>query len=250
MFLFLVVVFLSVLFGLRWYTHHGEKLVLPDFTGQRIAKAEQEANDQSFRIIVTDSIFKVGEEGGIIINQNPKVNSEVKRGRKIYVTLTKHTPDKVKVSQIPELYGKDFERKRRELENSFEINSKIRGYEFDQGAPEQILKVYYKEDLIISSEMRRDNIEIDKGATLDFILSKNIGGAIAMPNLICKTYNEAAFYVENLNLFIGEITKDGLLDDKEGAYIYDQEPQAGENILTGDTIHLFLSSTKPYNCED
>src|SRR5690606_23252549 len=177
-------------------------------------------------------------------------NAEVKRWRKIYVTITKYTPENVKVSQIPELYGKDFERKKRELENAFDIRSEIVGYEYDQGAPDQILKVLYNDEEIINSEFRRDNMEIEKGGTLQFVLSKNIGGAITMPDLVCKKYHEAAFYVENLNLYIGEVTKDGLLEDENGAFIYDQEPKAGENILTGDTIHLFLSSTKPFYCED
>ncbi len=248
--LFLVVVFLAVRFGLRWYTHHGEKLTLPNFTSQNIAKAEKTAHDQSFRLIVTDSIFKVNQDGGIILDQNPIENFEVKRGRKIYITITKYTPEKVKVSQIPELYGKEFDRKKRELENAFDIQSEIVGYEYDQGASNQILKVLYNNEVIINSDFRKDNMEIEKGGTLQFILSKNIGGSITMPDLTCKTYDEAAFYVENLNLYIGEVTKDGLLEDEQGAFIYDQEPQAGDNILTGDTIHLYLSSTKPFNCED
>jgi len=248
--LFLIVVLLVVKLGLRWYTHHGEKLILPDYIGKNIAQAEAAAHDQSFQLVVIDSIFRVDEQGGIILDQNPVKNSNVKRGRKIYVTVTKYMPEKVKVFQIPELYGKDYNRKKKELENAFDIRSEIMGYEFDQGAPDQILKVIYHDDMIINSEFRKDDTEINKGDTLKFILSKNIGGAISMPDLVCKTYNEATFYVENLNLHIGEITKDGLLEDEEGAFIYDQEPKAGDNILTGDTIHLYLSSTKPFNCED
>lgn len=248
--LFLIVVFVATKIGLRWYTHHGEKLTLPDFTNETFAQAKKIADDQSFQLIVTDSIFRVDQVGGIILDQNPTENSEVKRGRKIYVTITKYTPEMVKVSQIPELYGKDYERKKKELENAFDIQSEISGYDYDQGASNQILKVLYNNEEIINSEFRKDDVEIEKGGTLQFILSKNIGGAITMPDLICKTYNEAAFYVENLNLYIGEVTKDGLLEDEQGAFIYDQEPQAGDNIVTGDTIHLYLSSTKPFNCED
>lgn len=248
--LFLVAVFLVMNLGLRWYTHHGEKLMLSDFTGKKVAMATQQAKSQSFRIVVADSVFLVDREGGIIIDQNPVKGAKVKQNRKIYVTVTKFTPDKIKVSQIPELYGKDYERKKKELENSFEINSTILGFEFDRGAPGQILKVIHNDEEIITSEFRKDDVEINKGGTLQFILSKNIGGAIVMPDLICRTYTEASFYVENLNLVIGEVTKDGLLEDQEGAFIYDQFPQPGNNILTGDTIQLFLSSTKPFNCDD
>ncbi|WP_236980181.1 PASTA domain-containing protein [Membranihabitans maritimus] len=250
MLLFIVGVFLLVKFGLRAYTRHGEKMVLPNFVEMPMNEVLKLAKNKSLQIVVEDSLFEVGTPGGIVLDQNPLKNSEVKKGRKVYVTVSKYTPDKIKVEQIPELYGKDFERKKNELEQSFELTSEIVGYEYDQGAPDQILKVMYKGNTIISREGRKNNIEIEKGDILQFILSKNIGGAIVMPDLICKTYSEATFYVENLNLVIGEITKDGLLEDEYGAFIYDQLPDAGENILTGDTIQIFLSSTKPFNCED
>lgn len=249
-FLFLAAVFLFVSFGLRWYTHHGEKLTLPDYTEMPLRQAVKEARSKSFEIVVIDSIFRVDQKGGVILDQNPAKNAKVKRGRKIYVTITKYTPDKIKVSQIPELYGKNFERKKIELENAFEVYSKAVDYEYDQGAPDQILKVRYKGRDIITSDFVMEDVEIDKGDTLQFVLSKNIGGAIIMPDLVCMKYSEAAFYAENLNLVIGDVSMDGLLDNREGAYIYDQIPVAGENTLTGDTIQLFLSSSKPFNCED
>ncbi|WP_236972915.1 PASTA domain-containing protein [Membranihabitans marinus] len=247
--LFVVAMFLMIHFGLKWYTHNGEQFTLPDYIGQDIKDVKKQAADQSFVIVVEDSIFEIDKKGGLILDQNPRKNSKVKRGRKIYVTVSKHTPDVIKVSQIPQLYGKDYERKKKELSESFSIYANIMDYEFDHGAPDQILQVMYKGRTIISREGRKDNVEINKGDTLDFILSKNLGGALVMPDLICKTYSEATFYVENLNLVIGEITKDGLLEDENGAFIYDQLPAVGENILTGDTIQLFLSTTKPYNCE-
>lgn len=248
--LFVISMVFIIHFALKWYTHHGEEKVLPDYIGQDLTAVLKSAQQNSFEIVVEDSIFELGTKGGIILDQNPLKNSKVKRGRKVYVTVSKHTPDLIKVSQIPQLYGKDFERKKRELSESFSIYASILDYEYDHGAPDQILRVMYKGNTIISAAGRKDNIEINKGDTLDFILSKNIGGAITMPDLICKTYSEATFHVETLNLVIGEITKDGLLDDVNGAYIYNQFPTAGENILTGDTIQLFLSTTKPFNCDE
>ena len=71
MLVFLIGIYILIHFGLRWYTHHGEKLILPDFTGQNIAMAASEADDLSFQLIVTDSVFRVAQQGGIILNQNP-----------------------------------------------------------------------------------------------------------------------------------------------------------------------------------
>src|SRR5690625_1182884 len=41
--LFLVSIFLLIHFGLRAYTHHGEKLNLPDFIDQSLSQAIREA---------------------------------------------------------------------------------------------------------------------------------------------------------------------------------------------------------------
>ena len=109
-----------------------------DLVNKNIDEAREEAEDQSFNLIVTDSVFVVGKKGGIILDQNPKANAEVKEGRKVYVTITKYDPDKIMVSELPLLYGNDFSQKSVELKHRG-LLSKIRGKKYDAGDPNLIL---------------------------------------------------------------------------------------------------------------
>ncbi|HMR88851.1 MAG TPA: PASTA domain-containing protein, partial [Saprospiraceae bacterium] len=72
--LLFLIIFLAQLL-LKVYTNHGQKLELPKYIGKNIDDAKEAADDASFEIVVNDSIFIVGKEGGIITDQNPKPGS-------------------------------------------------------------------------------------------------------------------------------------------------------------------------------
>ena len=248
--LFLLGVLLVVILFLRWYTHHGQSLELPDYTGQPVADAAKDARKNSFQIKVVDSVFMVGEEGGIIIDQNPKPTSHVKQKRKIYVTVTKYAADQIPLGRLPVLYGKSYGRKTKELKQGFEINTKVVGRKYDPGAPDHILEVIYNGQTVVSTDVRKDDVLIDKGGTLEMILSKETGGSLSMPDLSCKSYDEAAFQLQTLNLIIGDQIKDNTVRDLDAAYVYNQDPSPESRVYTGDTIKIYLTQLKPANCNE
>ncbi|MCB0685352.1 MAG: PASTA domain-containing protein [Saprospiraceae bacterium] len=248
--LFLISVLLTVMLFLRWYTHHGQSLMLPDYTGQSVDLAMKDAKKKSFQIKVVDSVFLVGKEGGIIIDQNPKAESEVKQKRKIYVTITKDAADKIPLGRLPVLYGKSYDRKQKELKQGFEINTKIVGRKYDAGAPDHILEVIYKGQTVVSSDVRKDDVQIEKGGTLEMILSKESGGSLSMPDLTCKSFDEASFLLQTLDLIIGEQISDGTVSNVDEAFIYNQDPTPESRVYTGDTIKIYLTQKRPDNCDE
>jgi beta-lactam-binding protein with PASTA domain len=248
--LFIFGILLMVMLFLRWYTHHGQSLVMPEYIGEYYQDAAKDARKKSFQIKVVDSVFLVGKEAGIIIDQNPKAESKVKQKRKIYVTVTKETADQIPLGRLPVLYGKSYERKMKELKQGFEINTKIVGRKYDPGAPEHILEVIYRGETIISTDIKKDDVLIDKGGTLEMILSKDTGGSLNMPDLTCKSYDEVVFQMQTLNLAIGEQLSDGTVHDTDAAYIYDQDPAPDSRVYTGDTIKIYLTQNKPDNCDN
>ncbi len=248
--LFLLGIFLVVTLWLRWYTHHGESLLLPDYRDFSIEDARNDAEKKSFELLVADSVFIVGKRGGLILDQNPKGDSKVKQNRKIYVTVTKKKADQIPVGRLPILYGKNYERKKKELMQGYEINTKIVGRKFDSGAPDHILEVVYDGKTVISSDFRKDDILVDKGGTLEMILSKSSGGSLDMPDLACIQYDEAAFYLQSLNLVIGEAMDDGTVRNRDVAYIWKQEPAPQQRVYTGDTVKIYLSQERPSFCDE
>ena len=235
---------------LRGYTHHGQQLELPDYVGANLADVTEQVREDGFRITIIDSVYLVGKPGHMIIQQNPPAGSMVKENRNVYVTITKKTADLIAFDRLPILYGKEFNRKRRELYQSFEINAEIVGKKFDPGEPNHILEVRYEGEVISNASGRKEDIQISKGGTLQMIVSERVGGELAIPDLVCKTFAEARFIIENSNLNLGEVITDGQIGIVDSAFVTGQVPDPGEGVMyMGDVIRLSISKVKPANCD-
>lgn len=242
-FIWLVSIFLKI------FTHHGEAIVLPDYTGNYVEMIMDDAKKRKLRPVVIDSIFVLGKNGGLILSQNPLPGERVKRNRKVYLTVTKTKADEVISGRLPILYGKSYERKSRELKQGFELFTKIVDYRFDPGPENYILAVLYEGDTIVSSTIRKMDVPIEKGATLEFVLSKSTGGVVDLPNLVCKSYAEALFLCKSSRLNLSVVNAGGS-ENKMTSFIHHQEPlfSPGTKITMGDTIFVELQSMKPSFC--
>src|SRR5690606_23026533 len=78
-----LLVVLGIFLWLKLYTHHGQQLTLPDYTGMDLELARKDASRKSFDLVVDASVHMVGRKGGEILSQNPEGNSKVKENRKI-----------------------------------------------------------------------------------------------------------------------------------------------------------------------
>ena len=93
----LVLVFVFI----RIYARQGEEYELPDMVGRNVSELMSD-NPIGLDVVVLDSVFRPGQEGGRILTQDPKGGTMVKRGRKLYITMTAFTPED---AVLPELAG-------------------------------------------------------------------------------------------------------------------------------------------------
>jgi beta-lactam-binding protein with PASTA domain len=252
--LFLAAVLIGIILlanlWLKFYTNHGQQLELPNFVGMEIAEARNLADHSSFELVVNDSVFVVGKPGGIIKDQNPKPKSLVKENRKIYITITKYGKESVTVADLPTLYGNPFEQKKAELKYR-DIDCEIKDYAYDPGAPDHILEVYYNGELIISKDVRKTDVKIEKGSKLSCILSRNDGGDVMIPDLVCLDVEEAKFLLETNKLALGSMTSKGTNEPDATLYVVSQSPayDGTTNIKMGERISITVSSIKPSDCQ-
>lgn len=249
--LFFVLVFFLVFLWLKAYTNHGQKLILPSYIDQRLEEARDAAEDDTFEIVVTDSIHVVDKPGGIILSQNPKAGSEVKENRKIYVTTTKYKADTYLLSELPQLYGNEYDQRKQDLKR-FEINSRVKARQYDPGEPNYILEVYYEGEKIVGQTFAKEDIKIDKGATLDFIVSDRSGGTILIPNLICQEFSAAEFLLKAGNkLKLGSVRELGAITNRNTSFIVDQSPRSDgvTEIEMGEAINITISQERPASCQ-
>lgn len=248
--IFLGVCLFLTLWWLKSYTNHNQKIVLDDYLEKGFNEAKELAAEKTFELIVTDSIHIVGKAGGLIIDQNPGPNSEVKENRKVYVRTTKYSPDKLKVKDLPSLYGRDYDQVVVTLKQLY-LNCKVKERKYDNGQPNHILEVYYDGTKIISTDTIKTNVEIEKGGTLEFVLSKNDGGSVEVPDFACKTVIDVKALLQYSRLNLGEITEAETIKDIEYGYVVNQSPSPNEKgrIPFGTPIDITISPRKPKNCE-
>jgi len=235
---------------LRFYTNHGQKLELPNYVNQNYEEAQEDAKSKTFEIIVTDSIHKVGKEGGLIIDQNPTPGSMVKEQRKIYVNITKYSPDSIKIGDLPILYGNDFDQKRTELKY-LDITSKIKSEKYDPGEPNHILEVWYNDKLIIDNKPVDAKFEIDKGGTLEFVISKREGGKGLIPDLICQESSAAETMALLSKFQIGRVIEEGEIADKNTAFVISQSPISDglSELSFNSEITVTIAQKRPKDCQ-
>lgn len=247
---FIVILLLAILLWLKIYTHHGQKLELPDYRERHIDEAKLDAKEQSFEILVNDSIFKVGVEGGIILNQNPIPGSLVKEMRKVYVDISRYNATTNTLNDLPVMYGREFNSVKRSL-NHLEIESDIKSYKYDAGEADHILEVWYKGVQIDGKTGRKNEVEIETGGTLSFVLSKKEGGEIKIPDLICERLGNAKWKLQISKLKLGRIEKRGLITvPLDSAYIVQQMPSYTDStsIQMGESINVLIQQEKPDIC--
>ncbi len=245
--LFLV---LFVKYSLDFYTHKGQRIEMPDLLDKPLSEVIKIAGKYDFDINLYDSVQIVGKPGGIVLTQDPRSGSYVKKGRKIYLTVTKYKSDKFPVKLLPILYGKKFSLKRQEVQDRFSVQMKIRDYKYDPGPVDHILEVYYKGRPIINRRGRNLKQEIAKGDTLEVVLSKQGGGEVPVPKLRCMPLSEAKFLIESLKLKVGKIHKMGFIDDSLSAYVNSQFPEynTGTKLRMGAFVELSIIQEKPADC--
>ena len=247
----LVAIILFVVFQwLKAYTNHGQEIEVPSYVGQLYGDAKEDASDMSFELIVNDSLHIVGKRGGEIISQNPNLGALVKENRKIYVDITKYTADTYSLKDdIPTMYGQEYDRTVAKLSN-LQINASVKAEKADKAEANHILEVWYDGRIIDGPNGRKPGVKISKGAQLEFVVSKSEGAVIDIPDWRCKRLGLVLTLARFNKLKVGEIESDGLITNRDSAYVVRQFPSPDplSNIATGQAIDIIIHQEKPEDC--
>jgi beta-lactam-binding protein with PASTA domain len=95
-----VVLLILTLLFLNAYTRHDQNVKVPKLAGLQVEEANAILRSKGLHIEIIDSIYQKDAVPGAIIEQVPEANSNVKKGRAIYVSIYAKTPQQV---ALPEL---------------------------------------------------------------------------------------------------------------------------------------------------
>jgi len=233
----ITVVFLfgSLLF-LRIYTHHGRVRQVPNFKGMSTEEAAKAAKKHKLQFVIIDSIYSQQVEKGQVVLQHPEQGFNVKKNRKIFLTINAVKPEMVKV---PNMVGLSLRQAKSLLETSGLI----------------IGKLSFVPDLARNNVLKQKNngVEIEEGDSLkknsiiDLVLGKGLSNQkTPVPDLVSYDLETAKQKILGSSLNLGAYTFDKTIEDEEDsltAFTWKQNPEYAEDyrIPLGSSVYIWLT---------
>jgi beta-lactam-binding protein with PASTA domain len=229
-FAFLLIVFYS----LNFYTRHGEGLPVPKLKGLSVENAIQLLESQGFRYQI-DSVYLIDKEPGMVVEQDPDPNTNVKINRTIYLTIITRLAPNI---NFPDIDGKTF----------LEARSILNNYGLKLGDTTYISDV--ARDVVLKASFKgRDltaNLQIPKGSKVNLVLGDGMGASeVDIPNLLGLNLNEARLSLLGSSLQLGTVAYEGTIIDTIGARIIKQLPAQSDSlskVTIGSSIDIVLSN--------
>ncbi len=217
------------------YTHHGEKITIPNLYGKSTKAAIQELKNKELRYSIYDSVYNKDLKPGVILKQQPPAGGIVKRNRNIFLTINSHQPEQIVFPNI----------KDNSLRQACEV-LKINGFKVGRliYAPNQ----FY--NLVLFTTINNDTIfnndKVSKGSTVNLILGDGRGRKIFAPNLMGKNLNNSSSTLQYAGLNCGNIIFDASIKTQEDslrAQVFKQIPNYStvNQIKPGSNINLYLT---------
>ena len=227
----LFLLFFFWLIYINIYTHHNRYIKAPDFSGFHISQLDSLATANNLRYIIIDSIFDLNKEKGIVINQDPKAFTNVKKNRKFYVTITCLKNRKV---IFPDIYDLTLRQAVYKLKN---LGLQIGHLDYRPNlAKNKVIGYHVNGNNIIPG------LELYEGTIVDLIIGKGLSSNyITVPNLIGLNRFEANIVLKSNSLNLGTEFFDTDILDSSLAIIYKQLPESNNNrkVKIGSSIDLF-----------
>jgi beta-lactam-binding protein with PASTA domain len=242
-----IALFLMAMQCTHFYTRHGQSVKVPKIEDKSYSDALRIASRLGLDLQILDSVYRTDKGKRIVVKQDPSEGSRVKKGRTIYITITRSTADMV---SLPDIKGRDDYDQYASIIKGKQINSRIIETRLDGRLEDNTIMAIMYQGKDVTREIQ--DMKIPRGSTLEFIVSKRTSEERDIPDLVCKLYSEASFEIHSAGLALGPVVKDFGVTDEANAYIYKQEPApgSGATLKAGDQINLYLTAKKPESCEE
>ena len=217
------------------YTLHGQAISVPDYQNQ-IWSDTLGISNSDFDLIIADSVYKKGAEKNLILDQDPAPMTTVKKGRKIYVTVSSANPPSISMPKLVDL----------SLRQAVSLLD-IYGL--------QIGELTYRPDncinCILEQKINDEEItagrKLQKGSKVDLVVGQGYSDKkVSVPSLINLNLELANLYLKEYALNVGAITYREELEtaeDSAKAKVFKQFPKYSEepSVFMGSSVDLYLT---------
>ncbi|MDT8401364.1 MAG: PASTA domain-containing protein [Bacteroidales bacterium] len=232
-----IIILFTTLLWLSIFTRHGQSRPVPDLYGLTIEEAEQAVKENKMRFEIIDSVYTNIVPRGCVFEQNPAAGFNVKKNRRIIVTINAFQPEMVEMPDLLEL-------------------SKRQAIALIESSGLELGKLNYKPDLAIDYVLEQlyhgrpmePGDSIQKGSVIDLVLGKGLSNRrTPMPELIGLGIEEARDRILASSLNIGTFTFDNTINNAEDsakAFVYKQNPIYSEEVTLqlGSSVYVWFTT--------
>jgi len=209
------------------YTFQGKNIELPDVTELSYREAKIVLENRGFHIVLDGVQFEASYPESTVVMQNPNAFSMVKKGRRIYVTLSAGQK-KVRVPRIVGMSSRDA---------SFNLNR----------AGLAIGEIYYKYDNVypvnvVCMQNPREGTEVFEQTIVDITVSNGrFPDSFIVPNVIGSSLDRAKEMIRKAGLNVGLIQYEVNTRVLKNTVI-DQSVAPNQKVEQGRIIDLVVST--------
>ena len=231
-----IILVFVVLLWLLVFTHHGRSKPVPDFYGLTSFEAQELADQEKLRIEITDSVYNFSAERGTIVEQKPDFGKNVKKNRKIFLSINAVNPEMV---SVPGVVGVTHRQAKALIEASGLKVGKL-SYLPDLAKNNVLKQKYQGKDI-------KEGVSVPKGSVIDLVLGTGLSNReTIVPQLTGLSYEDARNKILHASLNVGVALYDETvenMDDSLQAFIWKQNPEFDEDKLTplGSPVYIWLS---------
>jgi len=226
---FLVVYLLFDKIIMPAYTRHGQAIEVPDLTNIIYEDAREILDRLDLEIVEETKKFDTSDEFpiGVVMAQNPKRGSLVKKGRRIYVIVSKGEP----IIEVPQLMGGS------ERNAIFTLNNlglELGEVRYEHSDVHSLAGTVIYQSIPVGKEVKI-------GTVVDIVVSLGqFPDRFIVPNVIGRNLADAKKIIIQAGLTVGEI----LYQDEPDLLpetVINQSLKAEEEVSQGDTLNLLVS---------
>lgn len=226
------------------YTEHGETVPTPDFTGVPIHEIEAFADTTEVDWVIVDSLYTDDLPKGTVAEQEPVPGYQVKRGRKIYLTVNAVLPKQV---TIPNVRNLSLRQAKAVLES---VGLKLGELQYKPDIAKNAVL-----DQFINEKQTEEGQMVVMGTVIDLVLGDGLSNTrVPIPYLLYSKLEEATDRLNLSYLNMATFKIDTPVVDSSLARVYKQIPAFDEEdlvplgtsfilYLTDDTMNIEYDST-------
>jgi beta-lactam-binding protein with PASTA domain len=220
--------------SLFFYTGHGKKIRVPDFTGMTLIQVDRICAQNHIMWQSQDSSYIKELPRGTVLDQFPAPGAFIKKNRKIFLVTNCWSPE---IIQMPKAFDMPYRQAERILQTA---GLKVEKTEFvPYFAPTYVIEQKYLGRTIAEGSP----IEVGSGITL--VIGRGLSNERApVPNLLNISKETARLIAMSQYFYLGGVSYDSTVtnaEDSANAKVFRQYPNVNNSARLGTSVDIWLT---------